>query len=84
MSEDKEDPENPEFVTKEACLATVRNITEDVGMLKLAMFGKNGRGGLVKDIADIKSAMHSWISFIKPIAVGVFTGVIVYIIASVI
>lgn len=48
MSSDKENPGNPgRFVSQRQCSA-------QFGKVDLALFGKDGRGGMVKDLSDIK------------------------------
>jgi len=47
-----DDPKNPDgFVLKSDC-------DESMGLIRLALFGPDLRGGIVKDIGDIKSDMQ--------------------------
>lgn len=57
-----------------------------VAKLELALFGENGRGGIVKDISDIKSDMKiikSWTGFSKPLFVAIITGVVFFLLTHI-
>ena len=44
--------------------------------VELALFGKDGRGGIVADLADIKSKLSVVRQFLLPLAVAVFSAVL--------
>ena len=48
-----------EFVTKAECYKTHAQITADFGTIKKALVGDDLRGGLVKDVADIKGTLKN-------------------------
>jgi len=51
-----------------------------VGKMELALFGEDGRGGIVSDISDIKADMRvikSWSGFTKPLFVAIVTASII-------
>lgn len=45
--------------------------------VNLALFGKDGRGGIVKDIADIKSQLSLYGGAVGRVAVPIAVGIIV-------
>ena len=54
--------------------------------MELALFGKNGRAGIVKDIGDIKSDMKvikSWTGFAKPLLIAVITGAVFFLLMKI-
>lgn len=77
MSEHKKNsPKNPKYVTLEQCSGTTAQFREELHTIKLALFGKDMRGGIVKDIQEIKSATSILKSVGLPIAVAVISSVI--------
>ena len=48
-----------EFVTKAECYKTHAQITNDFGTIKKALVGDDLRGGIVKDVADIKTTLKN-------------------------
>jgi len=57
-----------------------------VDKMELALFGKDGRGGVVSDISEIKSdikVIKSWSSFTKPLFVAIVTASIIYILTRI-
>jgi len=72
----KNSPKNPKYVTLEQCSGTTAQFREELHTIKLALFGKDMRGGIVKDIQEIKSATSILKSVGLPIAVAVISSVI--------
>jgi len=72
----KNSPKNPKYVTLEQCSGTTAQFREELYTIKLALFGKDMRGGIVKDIQEIKSATSILKSVGLPIAVAVISSVI--------
>lgn len=68
-------------VTREECLRLREDCTSNAEKVNLALFGPDGRGGIVKDIQDIKTKLESYSSvlrqFAAPIAVAVVVALIV-------
>ena len=48
-----------EFITKAECYKTHTQITTDFATIKKALVGDDLRGGIVKDVADIKAALNN-------------------------
>lgn len=67
------------LMTKEEC----RQLRSDcsVEKINLALFGEDGRGGIVNDIQEIKSKLNVYSSALRqvaiPIAIAVITAVLV-------
>ena len=57
-----------------------------IDKIELAMFGENGRAGMVKDIAEIKkdlaTAMGIVRSVLLPVALPLIVGVIMYLVGK--
>ena len=54
MSKDEE-PRNPKYVTSMQCNKTQEFFQKELKTIKNALIGDDMRGGIVKDIADMKS-----------------------------
>lgn len=50
---------NDEFVTKSDCAKTMDPLTKNVETVLKALVGDDLRGGIVKDVADIKAALKA-------------------------
>ncbi len=74
----EENPHNPKFVTTLQCKAMMAEFKGELDTIKYALVGKDLRGGIVKDVADIKSATGFIRSIGVPILVAVVTAAIVY------
>jgi hypothetical protein len=57
-----DDPKNPSgLVRVQDCHERHEVVKTEFALLKTALFGSDGRGGIVKDISDIKNALkHRW------------------------
>lgn len=68
-------------VTREECQRLRDECASNNERVNLALFGPDGRGGIVKDIQDIKTKLDSYSSvlrqFAAPIAVAVVVALIV-------
>jgi hypothetical protein len=71
-----EKKKNPGYVTTSECKQISGSINNELETIKKALIGDDMRGGLVKDVADIKLA-HSWVTtYLVPIMSSVVTAVI--------
>ena len=60
MPKDKKDGgSGQEFVTKGECQQITASFREDLGTVKMALVGGDMRGGIVKDVSEIKSTLTS-------------------------
>ena len=75
-----------ELVTKQECKETREDCTgvASVEKINLALWGKDGRGGIVKDIADIKSQLKVYSGVVRQLAVPILVAVIVAVLAKLI
>ena len=53
----------------------IKQNTSDIKVIKDALVGEDLRGGIVKDVAELKS----WMGTIKPVILSVLSAVITYI-----
>ena len=56
MSDDHKNPDG--LVRVQECRERHEVVKQESSLIKTALFGSDGRGGLVKDIGDIKSDMQ--------------------------
>lgn len=62
MAEEEEKKGNPNgFVTH----SEFRPVVEDVNMIKLALFGKDMRGGIVREIGELKNTINTNVRDLK-------------------
>jgi len=57
MSRSKQNPNG--FVTKVECQQITSTFREDMGTVKMALVGEDMRGGLVKDVSEIRSSLKN-------------------------
>ena len=50
--------DNPDYVTKAECVQISGSINDELKTIKKALVGEDMRGGLVKDVADIKNTLN--------------------------
>jgi len=80
--ERKSSDSNPSrYMTRNECGQVSGQLKEEVGMMKRALFGDDMRGGMVKDVADIKSSLRLW-SQLKTFGLGIATTVIAALIIA--
>lgn len=65
----KKKRENPGYVHVEDC-------KERHERIEMALFGKDGRGGIVADLADIKSKLSVVRQFLLPLTIAVCSAVL--------
>ena len=77
----KEEKRNP-YVTRAECAKVVSKFNGELETIKLALVGEDMRGGLVKDVAEIKAAT-SWIkTVLVPIVTSVAAAIITYLVLN--
>lgn len=54
----KPNPVNPGYVTRAECAKTVRKFNGELKTIKKALVGGDMRGGLVKDVGDMKATLN--------------------------
>jgi len=80
MSEDEE-PRNPKYVTSLQCISKQTNCSSDfkdeLRTIKKALVGDDMRGGIVKDMGDLKSKLSLAKTVLLPIALSVVSALLV-------
>jgi len=66
------------FVTHAECASTVESIKAELRTIKNTLVGEDMRGGLVKDVQEIKSATGIVKTVILPIIISVCAALITY------
>ena len=69
--------DNPGHITR----AEFTPVVQDVDTIKLALFGEDGRGGIVRDISQIKHSMGT-MNFVKGAVISVMVAVLSALIIS--
>ena len=68
---------NPgKFMTRNECAQITTHLKEEVKTIKRALFGEDMRGGMVKDVQEIKSATSFFKSILVPIIISVASALI--------
>jgi hypothetical protein len=81
--ERKSSDSNPsEYVARSEFQQVTAQIKDEAKIVKLALFGEDMRGGMVKDVADIKASLRLW-SQLKTFGLGIAATVIAAIIIAV-
>ena len=75
MSKRKKD--NP-YVTRDECFQISGEIRRDISTIKKTLVGEDLRGGLVKDVQEIKSATSAIKTVLVPIVISVLSALITY------
>ena len=75
MSKKKKD--NP-YVTRDECFQISGEIRRDISTIKKTLVGEDLRGGLVKDVQEIKSATSAIKTVLVPIVISVLSALITY------
>lgn len=71
----KED--NPsKFVTKDECAQISGDIKDELRTIRVALVGEDMRGGLVKDVADLKKERSSTVEVLKAVVVPIVVAVV--------
>jgi len=76
----KNSAKNPNPSTLDTLVTKIDFIRDDVKKINLALWGKDGRGGLVKDVSDLKKERSTTLGIAKSIA----TPIIIAVVSSVI
>jgi len=76
-----EKQKNPQYVTRAECVQISSTIKEELKAIRTALVGEDMRGGLVKDVADLKKERSTTLEIVKsivvPIVVAIATALIV-------
>ena len=76
---------SPRYVTADECARVSGDIRRELSILKKALVGDDMRGGIVKDVQDIKNTLKtasSVANFVKPVVVAVLSAIITALILS--
>ena len=76
MSKKRKDP--PPYVTRDECFQIRGEIKNDIKLVKKTLVGEDLRGGLVKDVQEIKSATGMIKTVVLPIVISVASAVVTY------
>lgn len=80
-SEKKRNPSK--FVTHAECSGIMEGVKAELRTIKTTLVGEDMRGGLVKDVQEIKSATGIIKTVVLPIILSVSSALIVYLILHV-
>ena len=76
-----EEPRNPKYVTALQCISKQTNCSsdfkEELRTIKKALVGDDMRGGIVKDMGDLKSKLSLAKTVLLPIALSVVSALLV-------
>lgn len=75
----RKDSENP---TLAQISMKIEFLDRNINKISLALWGKNGRGGMIKDMQEIKSSLNATTSIIKSIGVPIIAAVISAVITA--
>jgi hypothetical protein len=70
----KSDP----YVTRDECFQISGEIRRDISTIKKTLVGEDLRGGIVKDMQEIKSATGAIKTVVVPIVISVLSALITY------
>jgi hypothetical protein len=74
MSKRKDNP----YVTHAECIQISGEIKNDLNTIKKTLVGEDMRGGLVKDVQEIKSATSAIKTVVLPIVISVVSALVTY------
>jgi len=69
---------NTSYVTRAECFQISGDIKKDLNTIKLTLVGEDMRGGLVKDLQEIKAATSVLKTVVVPIVISVVSALITY------
>ena len=72
------------FVTREECARVTSSIRDELRMIRIALVGEDMRGGLVKDVADLKKERSTTVEIVKAVVVPIIVAVITAVVMSLI
>jgi len=79
MSQKKERHSSPSrFVTHAECTSIMDSVKAELKTIKVTLIGEDMRGGLVKDVQEIKSATSIVKTVIVPMVISVSAALITY------
>jgi len=79
----KHNPNNPtQYVTKTECTQISGTIKTELETIRTALVGEDMRGGLVKDVAELKSQGSTAILILKSVVVPIIVAVVTAVIIS--
>lgn len=70
------DHTHEEYMHKEDCVKDMRGIQNCVDKISLALYGEDGRGGMVSDIKDIKAYTGIARQVLVPIVIAVVSALL--------
>jgi len=73
----KKKKDNP-YVTRDECFQISGEIRRDIATIKMTLVGEDLRGGIVKDVQEIKSATGAIKTVVVPIVISVLSALITY------
>jgi hypothetical protein len=73
---------DPQYVTRSECQQISTSIREELKTIRIALVGENMRGGLVKDVADLKKERSAMLEIVKTVAVPIIIAVATAIILT--
>lgn len=71
-----EEDDNPGFVTRREFNQTVKPMKKDILTIRTALVGEDYRGGVVKDVADLKKEKSLLAQTIKSVVVPILVAVV--------
>jgi hypothetical protein len=74
----KKTEDDPRFVTRNECFQISGEIKSDLQLVKKTLVGDDMRGGLVKDVQEIKSATGMIKTVVLPIVISVVSAAVTY------
>jgi len=75
----KKTKDNPgPYVTRDECFQISGEIKNDIKLVKTTLVGEDMRGGLVKDVQEIKSATGMIKTVVLPIVISVLSAAVTY------
>jgi hypothetical protein len=78
----EETKDDPGHVTRAECNKTVAKFNGELQTIKKALIGDDMRGGVVKDVSEIKAATSIVKTVFLPIILSVSASIIVYLIVN--
>ena len=76
MSEEEE-PHNPKYVTMVQCNEHQTTFKDELQTIRMALIGNDMRGGIVKDMGDLKAKLGIFKTVLLPIAISVASAILV-------
>lgn len=73
---------NPSYVTKAECLQTSTAIKDELKTIRTALVGEDMRGGIVKDVSDLKSQGSTVALIVKSVVVPIIVAVVTAVILT--